>query len=772
MMVSTSLIGVGLYTYVSIFGTVEKMLGQKLDHIARTAALLIDPDDHKKIEEAYLAEEQNIENKDYFKRVQKVLQDIKNANQLKENIYTVIAPEWADGNMLFMAMSAEKTYIGNAIHAHELVKKTIKTGEPQFSRMYEDSEGKWVSGFSPIKDAAGNTIAVFEVDYHADGDVWQAKLALIKSIGIPAVFAMILALICGGLIGLQMTQPLSLLAEGARKVATGDLTVKIEKRSGDEIGLLTDTFNSMVGDLLESKQKLEDYAKNLELKVEERTKSLMEAKKEIETLLNNLGQGFFTFDSSGRIGGGSTKAAEDFFGVNPTGKPITELLRLDDKESAATNEWLDVCFSNMVDFKSAAALGPGSFDILNNKFISLDYRPINDEKGNLEKIICIAEDKTKEKKLERKALEEAEFAGFVTSLVKDRDGFMDFISSTKTRLSDIIKSISKYQTSNDINIEELFRQFHTVKGESACYHLLAVREKAHELESYLANLGANKDSLAFNDIKEKLLSETQALSSIIQQFLAAHQDIIGDNVDSGSRIRNIQDEILHKVAFELRKEVGTASDCYKHFVNEVLLEDVSQPFLRYKNVIQTVARQQEKVVEYEVENHGIKLALAPYMPLIGSCVHLFRNAVDHGIETPDEREQIGKPRAAHIRFEVLESPTKPGSVRFVLTDDGKGIDPKIIASKVLEKGFKTEAQLAALSEHEIQQLVFLPGFSSKNEVTDISGRGVGLDAVKAEAETLGGNAWLESVLGKGTTFVIEVPKVEILSHEPLNKMSA
>ena len=123
LMVSASLLGVGIYTYLSIYGTVERLLGQKLDHIARTSSLIISASDHKKIEQAFVDGVEDIADHDYFKNVQKELQEIKAVNNLHEHIYTVIAPEWGEGNMIFMSMSNEKPYVGNAIPVHPLVKK-------------------------------------------------------------------------------------------------------------------------------------------------------------------------------------------------------------------------------------------------------------------------------------------------------------------------------------------------------------------------------------------------------------------------------------------------------------------------------------------------------------------------------------------------------------------------------------------------------------------------------------------------------------------------
>lgn len=753
-----SLVGAGIYTYFSIFSTVERLLGQKLDHVARTATMLISWEDHKKLEEIFQENPQQAAESPEFNRLQATLRQIKKQNGLREDIYTVIAPDWAEGNMIFMAMSNEKPYVGNALPANKNVLRALETGEPQFSGIYKDHEGEWVSAFAPIKDNEGKSIGVFEVDFKADGDVWDAKLALIKSIGVPGVLATLFAFFFGTFVGRGMTIPLKLLAEGAKAVASGDLTTVVEKRTGDEFGLLTDTFNAMVADLLKSKQQLQDYAKNLELKVEERTKNLFEAKKEIETLLNNLGQGFMVIDQAGKIRPGSTKAASVFFGLDPSNRSIGEVLRLDTEAQNSVLEWLDVCFANNVDFASVAALGPSTFEKNPDRFIELSYRPIFDDHKNLDKIICIAEDKTKEKKLERKAIEEQEFAGFVTSIVKDREGFMDFVGGTRERLNALISSLREMQDYRQFNIDQLFRHFHTIKGESASYHILQMKEKSHAIEDFLSNIGGTLNKGTFEANRRAVLSDSLLMKENFENFLSSHKDIIGDEIESNKRIRQVDDSRLHEIGRELKSAIGSKSPVYVNFVESLLLEEAVAPLHKYAKMVESLARQMGKAAKLTIQSDGIKLPLADYLPLFGSCVHLLRNSIDHGLETPEERDHLGKPIEAQISLRV-NGVSKNGEtyLRIRLQDDGRGIDPELVGRKAIEKGLKSEAEIAAMSKQELMNLVFMPGFSTKDQVTEISGRGAGLDAVKYEATRLGGTAWLESEMGKGTTFIIEVP---------------
>ncbi len=131
---------------------------------------------------------------------------------------------------------------------------------------------------------------------------------------------------------------------------------------------------------------------------------------------------------------------------------------------------------------------------------------------------------------------------------------------------------------------------------------------------------------------------------------------------------------------------------------------------------------------------------------------MIRNAVDHGLESPDGRKDAGKPPLGTIRLNAYNDTT---SVIVEITDDGKGLDKSALFSKALRQGLITEEQ--DLSDKEIYELIFHPGFSTAAAVTSISGRGVGMDVVRRDIESLGGRIEIDTVLGKGSTFKMVMP---------------
>jgi two-component system chemotaxis sensor kinase CheA len=161
-----------------------------------------------------------------------------------------------------------------------------------------------------------------------------------------------------------------------------------------------------------------------------------------------------------------------------------------------------------------------------------------------------------------------------------------------------------------------------------------------------------------------------------------------------------------------------------------------------------------KEVEIEMEGEETDLDKSVIEAIKGSLLHLVRNSVDHGIESPDVREERGKPRAGKLK---LRAHHDGGSVVIEVRDDGSGLDQERIIDRALEAGLITKEQGLRLSRQEIDALVFQPGFSTASEVTNISGRGVGLDVVRANVESMGGSIELQSEPGQSTSFRVKIP---------------
>jgi two-component system chemotaxis sensor kinase CheA len=184
------------------------------------------------------------------------------------------------------------------------------------------------------------------------------------------------------------------------------------------------------------------------------------------------------------------------------------------------------------------------------------------------------------------------------------------------------------------------------------------------------------------------------------------------------------------------------------------MQPVEQLWSKLPRVVRDLAKQFGKEVELALNGGDTELDRSVLEAVKDPLTHLVRNAMDHGIEAPDKRAAMGKPRAGSLS---LSASHQGGLVILEMTDDGAGIDPERVGAKALQKELVTEAQLAAMSQREIIDLVFRPGFSTAETVTNVSGRGVGMDVVRTNIEQIGGTVDLLSTPGRGTTVRVKIP---------------
>lgn len=180
---------------------------------------------------------------------------------------------------------------------------------------------------------------------------------------------------------------------------------------------------------------------------------------------------------------------------------------------------------------------------------------------------------------------------------------------------------------------------------------------------------------------------------------------------------------------------------------------------------QTVGKKVDVVCEgedVEIDRSMLKVLEDPF-------VHILRNSMDHGFETAEEREEIGKPLVGIFKIEVSQG---QNNVIVVIKDDGRGINGDIVAEKAIEKGIITEAKVNALSAQQKQELIFMPGFSTREEASEISGRGVGMDVVRKSIIDGGGKVALKSELGKGTTLILTIPVAATISTRSILRLKS
>ena len=210
------------------------------------------------------------------------------------------------------------------------------------------------------------------------------------------------------------------------------------------------------------------------------------------------------------------------------------------------------------------------------------------------------------------------------------------------------------------------------------------------------------------------------------------------------------DEAMSKAVSNL--DVVTAD--LQTAVMKTRMQPIKKVFGRFPRLVRDLARNLKKEINLELVGEETDLDKNLVEALADPLVHLVRNAVDHGIETPEEREASGKPRGGKV---ILSAEQEGDHILLSISDDGKGMDADQLRAKAVEKGLLDKDAADRLNEFECYNLIFAPGFSTKTEISDVSGRGVGMDVVKTKISQLNGTVNVFSVKGQGSKIVIKVP---------------
>ncbi|HEX8962535.1 MAG TPA: chemotaxis protein CheA, partial [Rhodocyclaceae bacterium] len=189
-------------------------------------------------------------------------------------------------------------------------------------------------------------------------------------------------------------------------------------------------------------------------------------------------------------------------------------------------------------------------------------------------------------------------------------------------------------------------------------------------------------------------------------------------------------------------------------VMKTRMQPIGRLFQKYPRIARDLARSLGKDVELVLVGEETEIDKTMIEDLSDPIIHLIRNAVDHGVETVEERRIAGKPEKAPVRLEARQ---EGDHIVLIIADDGRGMNPEKLRAKALQKGLITDEEANTMDERQSFNLIFLPGFSTKEVASDVSGRGVGMDVVKTNIQKLNGSIEIKSAAGKGSTFIISLP---------------
>ncbi|MCG5529140.1 chemotaxis protein CheA, partial [Halorhodospira halophila] len=231
-------------------------------------------------------------------------------------------------------------------------------------------------------------------------------------------------------------------------------------------------------------------------------------------------------------------------------------------------------------------------------------------------------------------------------------------------------------------------------------------------------------------------------------------NLVGELVLVRNRLSNLRNELDDDRLGQAVSDLELVTSDLQSSVMKTRMQPIKKVFGRFPRVIRDLARQLDKEVTLETHGEDTDLDKNMVEALADPMVHLVRNAVDHGVEYPDEREAAGKPRQGTV---TLSAEQEGDHILLTIADDGRGMDPDKLRGLAVKKGMMDEESASRLDDKEAYSLIFHAGFSSKEEISDVSGRGVGMDVVKNSLSRLNGTVDIDSELGRGTVMRIQLP---------------
>jgi two-component system chemotaxis sensor kinase CheA len=336
-----------------------------------------------------------------------------------------------------------------------------------------------------------------------------------------------------------------------------------------------------------------------------------------------------------------------------------------------------------------------------------------------DRLLVIISDVTEKLARERAETEQKELVAFFQRVSIDRTGVEEFVTEAA-------QLVGALRTEQDQVVQK--RLVHTLKGNTAIYGLASISELAHQVETDLAD---TQQALSQEQRDALVGGWKHAVQRVGWLLASARRELI--EVDRAE---------LEALTAQLKQ--GANASELSETLHDWMREPVHRRLERLGRQACALARRLNKPEpEIVIDAHGVRLDAGPWSAFWSSMVHIIRNAVDHGIESGEQRILLGKRDAGTLWFGAAR---KNGQVTITVRDDGNGIDWERVRAKAVA------SKLPATTEKELIEALFTDGVSTRESVSETSGRGVGLSAIKQAVRDLGGRIDVESTLGKGTTF--------------------
>jgi two-component system chemotaxis sensor kinase CheA len=542
---------------------------------------------------------------------------------------------------------------------------------------------------------------------------------------------MLVAWLMSGVIVRPITQMQVMMSE----IATSqDFSRRVPVERMDEIGMSIVAFNAMIGKIQESSQQLKQKTAD------------------IQAMMHYIPQGILTVMDGGKVHPEFSAYLETILETKDiAGRDLMELVFAQSNFNAEIMSQVEAAVSACIgedsmnfEFNAHLLVGEVEKKMSNGqvKILDLSWSPITDDTDTVMRLMLCVRDVTELKSLAAAAGQqkrELDIIGQILAISQEKfsgfvEGSVEFLAENKK----IIEAVGATHRGplDPETVTQLFRNMHTIKGNARTYGLLHLTNMVHEAEQTYDELRKNSDAVWD---QEKLLTELASATAAIEEYAHINRVKLG-RTGPGRRAG------VEKYLMVQKQDIQDALDVMDDAVRGSDLEQMRDAYQRVQKILQMLGTVRikdalEGIVEslpslakelakeppeITLDDHGIVLRTQIVDLLKNVFMHLYRNSMDHGIESGPARVAKGKKPAGHIQLELS---LVDGRFLLTLRDDGRGLAVGRIKQKALDKGLIAADQ--TISAQETAQLIFLPGFSTAEQVTEVSGRGVGMDAVQS-----------------------------------------
>jgi two-component system chemotaxis sensor kinase CheA len=554
-------------------------------------------------------------------------------------------------------------------------------------------------------------------------DLHRSLALTLLLLGGLCVAAVLLGLVIIRNLSRRITGPLAHLTEVITSIAAGHKNERVSIESEDEIGALGRAFNRMLEKLDDSYLRLEALNRTLEQRVDDRTAEVADRSRDMRLVLDNVNQGFLTISARGVLAQERSRIVDTWFGpydgsitlweyIGRLDRDFAEMFRLGHEALEEDVLPRPLCIDQL----------PTRLRVDGRDF-RFSYRSIGDESAPTGLLVVI-NDITEQLLRARYEAEQAELMAIFHGFTADRAGFLSSFEEATGMLETL--------RGGDADLATRKHLYHTLKGNAALAGFGAIAELCHEAEDNLAEgdgagVEAVLDALA---VRWKVLEGT-----LVELVRERGRDVIDVNARELDDVLTALRDVAPRSVWER--------------IADWRLEPAERPLTRLADYARSLAQRLGRGdLEVSIESGGLRLDPHHWSGLWSELIHIVRNAIDHGLESSEDRRASQKPARPHLRLATM---TIGDHLVVEIEDDGRGIDWQAVKRAAGAKGILCDGV------EELTEVLLSASVSTRDLVTPTSGRGVGLSSVRQRVQALGGRTTLVTAAGKGTTFRFSFP---------------